>query len=60
MQDAEMEITKMSDFIDRYSQRQRQKREEIKQEYEAKLEQERKVSRAIVDELERELRQFRG
>jgi hypothetical protein len=37
IKNAEQEITKMSDFIDQYSARQRQKREELKQEYELKL-----------------------
>lgn len=38
IQNAEQEISKMSDFIDRYTDRQRQKREELKKDYEAKLE----------------------
>jgi hypothetical protein len=50
----------MSDFIDKYTDRQRRKREELKQEYEMKLEQERRICKAMVEDLERELRVFRG
>jgi len=60
IKNAEEEITKMSDFIDKYTDRQRRKREELKQEYEMKLEQERRICKAMVEDLERELRVFRG